>query len=791
MTRRPPNTPPNFPPIIDQKLRSLRRTLRNYVVLDGLATSLLVLLAFLGFDLALDRFFEFSQPIRALLLAFLLASLGLMIWRRVFRRIAASISDAQWALLVEHFVPELDESLVTAVELRNNKNDELNPLLLEQTVQHAAQSIEKIDCRAFFHYRRLAARITATLLALSTCIGFSAVFSETATIWFSRNILLSRQDWPRRSLLVVDGFQNGTIRVGRGDSFTLSVRASTAMPLIPDTIRLRLGREDDSRTVVLDQFRVDSQAGEEWRVFSHTFLELLETLPFSVRGSDSTLEGLEIEVVPPPMLTEVKLKQKFPVYMERPERSTSATSRTTIPDGTSITIEAAANKTLMEAAVVVDGDTPQNILGKDIFETKSEMPHEYPIHVELNELRKDRRIEFLLRDTDSLRNRQPIRYDFTVLADKPPTVTARLDGIGSAITPNAVLPAVGEMTDDYGMAHANFRYVINRPDPPTIPETEDTTETVSDKESTVLIAVLSGTQTVLSVNAPFSVTNCKVQPGDTLRLWIESTDRFDLDGGRGQTGQGPHWTLEIVAPERLRSLLEVREIALRQRFEVLIGEVELTKELLESLSLDVPPETVKAAETLAVEAKPEDVSEEEFTKRKFEVEKKRNEILQTISKTQADAARVHVTRTLRDTQKEVYEMKTLVEAFQMIRQEMVNNRIWNGDDENRLDGGIAIPLQKLAAADFPEAAQRVSQLDETLAIHDKPLRHVAAQQRQVAMDCFDELLQQMRNIRDNMVSMESFNEVIDMLRAILRQQQQIRQETLEEKSQRLHDLLEP
>jgi hypothetical protein len=41
-----------------------------------------------------------------------------------------------------------------------------------------------------------------------------------------------------------------------------------------------------------------------------------------------------------------------------------------------------------------------------------------------------------------------------------------------------------------------------------------------------------------------------------------------------------------------------------------------------------------------------------------------------------------------------------------------------------------------------------------------------------------------------MVSMESFNEAIDILRAIIKQQQQLRNETLEEKNKRLKNLLE-
>jgi len=48
----------------------------------------------------------------------------------------------------------------------------------------------------------------------------------------------------------------------------------------------------------------------------------------------------------------------------------------------------------------------------------------------------------------------------------------------------------------------------------------------------------------------------------------------------------------------------------------------------------------------------------------------------------------------------------------------------------------------------------------------------------------------MTAIRDKMASMESFNEAIEILRAIIRQQQLLRNETIEERNQALRDLLD-
>jgi cell shape-determining protein MreC len=69
------------------------------------------------------------------------------------------------------------------------------------------------------------------------------------------------------------------------------------------------------------------------------------------------------------------------------------------------------------------------------------------------------------------------------------------------------------------------------------------------------------------------------------------------------------------------------------------------------------------------------------------------------------------------------------------------------------------------------------------------MRTAAREDRQKILALFDAALLKMTAIRDKMASMESFNEVIELLRSIIKQQQQLRNETIEERNKRLKDLL--
>jgi hypothetical protein len=512
----------------------------------------------------------------------------------------------------------------------------------------------------------------------------------------------------------------------------------------------------------------------------------------------------------------------------------------------------------------------------------------------IDNLREDTKIGFLFQDTDNLRNKQSIRFELNIQKDQPPIVTARLDGIGNAITPNAVLPTVGEITDDNGIANAIYRYKIyhqqnnenenkneienanenkitrnnfrnsdqlyashhefrqnknvnaniqiDQQELPTeklsdrnfkmssffvrfdldgqtnqdknqkviyksqktepvnavniaidkIDETAESAETdQTDKvtEGTTVISGIGSVQTLFALNTEFNVAKLQLRSGDKLSLQIEAMDKFDLDLPQTfQLGLGPVWELEIVTAEKLRLMLEAREISLRQRFEALISEVEVTRRLLdaENYSLMPPDSLVKEVNEMKIS---DDTLEEEKTQKQIELDVKKKTLLDTISKEQAVLGQYNISRALRDTKKEVYEFRTLVDSFRTIRREMVNNKIFNSESESRIDGGIISPIMLLVDHDFPDLDRLISVFDKTLAVRDKPLRQDAINKRKIVLDQIDSILKKMGNIRDNMVSMESYNEVIDILREILKEQKQIQNETEELRNKQIRELL--
>ena len=85
---------------------------------------------------------------------------------------------------------------------------------------------------------------------------------------------------------------------------------------------------------------------------------------------------------------------------------------------------------------------------------------------------------------------------------------------------------------------------------------------------------------------------------------------------------------------------------------------------------------------------------------------------------------------------------------------------------------------------FPELERRLEGLQAVLddARRGPGLRDRAQQQA-------DEILLAMRKVRDRMIELEDFNEAVDLLRGIIKTQEQLHEETQQRHKQKIRELL--
>ena len=217
--------------------------------------------------------------------------------------------------------------------------------------------------------------------------------------------------------------------------------------------------------------------------------------------------------------------------------------------------------------------------------------------------------------------------------------------------------------------------------------------------------------------------------GRKLELAVTATDTCTL-GGEPNAGTSDAWSLDVVAPEALVAMLEAREIILRRRYESCVADL------------------TQARDGFAAPVR-DDAADD--------------------GNDQADAARLGDA-----TARAAGETAELAEAFRGIRLEFDNNQLITPELEARLIAQIADPLATLSKQDLPALATACR----------------AATGRQELVRRADEVLARMRAVLDKMMELESFNEVVELLRGMIRTQEQIRAETLEQQKRRAREALE-
>src|SRR5688572_12228941 len=127
--------PIRLPAAIDSLLVGLRRRVRAYAAIEGIAIAMVWLAAAFWIGLGLDWLLEPQWPVRVAGLAIVAVGLVAIVYHLILRRAARPLSDANMAVLLERKFTQFGDRLLTTVELTDARrpHDDYNVDLLWQT----------------------------------------------------------------------------------------------------------------------------------------------------------------------------------------------------------------------------------------------------------------------------------------------------------------------------------------------------------------------------------------------------------------------------------------------------------------------------------------------------------------------------------------------------------------------------------------------------------------------------------------------------------------------------------
>lgn len=719
-------TPP-LPPFAAHALTVFGARLRRAVAVDHVATLLTAITLAVWASFASDFTFELPLAWRVLVLVAGGVTATVFLWSRVVRWYVFGFPPCELAAAIERRAPSFDGSLLTAVE--SDTLDRASPRVAAMCA-HAAEVLAREPSALRVSWRGVRRRLAIAVLIITPTLFLAATHPTTAAIWWSRNIGLTQRAWGEATDLIVEGFDShGVCRIPRGETLTLTVRARDGRRRTPDQIRLLIGRSRIIRErIVIDQFQIDFVEGNDYRTFTRTLPEVTESFDLVVLGGGLRRDGLRVEAMPRPTLTRCAMRLTSPDYLaQEPTTLAASTGRTSILDGTAVAILAETSHAVSTVEM-----RARSGLSDSATPLAPKQPTPTSIEVELGPLRDETTLEVTLHDVHGISS-LPITLAWTIRRDTPPLVAAHLVGIGSSITPEAVIPIEGTISDDHALETVSTHFTIAR-----LSEQPISAHSTQGSESGSHLLASSWGRREYVLTSSLSAESLALRDGDTLTLWVEATDRCTLDqatntdanAAAGQCGRSEVWTLTVVAREKLLATLETQEIVLRQRLEGSIREIAATRAAMDS----------------------------------------------------SDDASLVRERLVRDAQRLRYEMETLANSLDRVRRERQNNRLLDASSGERLTG-VTTPLRDLAERLFPEAERELARLG-TLPPPD------AESHRRAARERLDTIAATMAEVRDRMLALESYSELLERLRGVLKLQDEVRKATLDEQKESLRRLAE-
>ena len=823
-------------PAIASLLSDLKRRIRSYVLLEGAALVIVVLASAFWLTLVLDwmyfRLTGLELPVwfrgTVAITTLVLAAAGAMFWivLRLFRRFRARAL----ALVLERRFPEMGSRLITAVEMgeaRSPRDSQLTAAMLERTIDEAARLAASLPISSVFDRTPLRRAVGAAGV-LIVSVGVLAVAEPQAIArWGRAFVARDATYWPRETRLIVRAivqpgdrvrdFRGGELKHPRGVDLTLLVEAADGSRA-PASVELEY---------VLDggrgAGRIDMVQSNESQ-FRHTLSGLLDSLSLWVSGGDFVSRvPLRVEVVEPPRFDRVSLVCDYPAYTDlardadgnaRPRTVEVEGSQVALPMETSFAFHARANKPLVALRIETDAlrihltrqgarvarRTPAGELGpeqslpaagKEAFLSSDGLDASLPFILTsradpkiadatnpknakpgtADPKRKaapkvaeilslpvtlpiaipaDARLRMELEDTDDIASVEPIRVVINGVADTPPAITTELRGIGTSITRKATIPVGGTITDDYGVAKAQFEFRLGK-DPQWRPYPFRHSPAGFPKNFTMQRDEADKTER-------FQVLPLDLKVGQKLILSVAADDGDNINGPHRSRGE--EYAFQIVSDEDLLALLYVKEVNLRERFERIIAELEtVQKDLIEHRGrAKEPPANGSRG------GKPTGDTESFGD-------------LQT-------AVAVCAVRSLHQIRKNSVETASIEESFRGLLEELVNNAVHTQQMAERIGERIVRPLHTANEKDFPAADEAVGLFKLEVDAQRDPVPQIDASIRAVA-----NVITRLKSALAEMQDLVKFHEAIARLQKLIKDQDQIIDETKQEqKRTRLKEL---
>jgi hypothetical protein len=390
-------------------------------------------------------------------------------------------TDRQIARFVEERIPELEDTIVTAVDLRERPPGahSFAPLVVEA----AAARLQTIDLARIVDpdvtrsaFRRCAG---AALLLVAGIVFAAAFMAKTVQVAYVRL-------FPSAVSVHVG---SGDMRVPAGRPVTLTARVSgarVALDRIAPVVVLQA--PGGAVTTVAMERGAD---GYELRIPS-----LDRSFTYSVTAGPARSKDYRVTALFPPRVQRIELRYEYPAFTGLKPREEREGGDIYGPAGTRVRLLVHADKPIVEGRLALSegkGSIALAAAGDRVLSSTMTLKDEAAYRVALV-------------DADGLSS-QGVEYFVRVMDDRPPVVHILRPSGDQQITPLDEVPIEARADDDFGIASLEMVYSVG-----------------GGQEKVVPFTTLGGTELARIGSRMLAAEDLKVKPGDVIAYYARARD---------------------------------------------------------------------------------------------------------------------------------------------------------------------------------------------------------------------------------------------------------------------------
>lgn len=499
---------------------------------------------------------HFSTSVRTILYFVFLSIAGLSFLYLIIKPLLGLLKpfkqDEYYAAAkkVGDYYPNIKDELINAIQLTDTENkgnysNELIEAAFKKVYEKSApldfnETVSFCDIRK---YARIGAGLLAVNLLLFEFIPQFALASNRLHNYDQRFVE------PQKFQLEV---KPGNAEIVQGEDFYLKISASGEAPKSVDLyIKSKEDAEFTKRNLQIDSTKTAS--------FTKTAVR--SNFKYYATASDVKTQEYNVNVINPPLISELEFTINPPSYSGLPERVQKDNGNISALKGSKVKVQLQSNKSLASGSLIFGKEKKRFNLNARNGETQFQIMNDGSYHIEIT-------------DTSGYKNRNPINYNVQALTDEVPSVEIVSPEKSAVLGEDDKLAINAAIMDDYGFSKLELNYRLS----------ESEYRQTGGKYNTIKIP-FDKTQLENDVYYVWDLAPLRLGADEVVSYYLEVFDNDFISGPK--SAKTPLYTVRVPSLDELLSETDKKQKSAQEDLAKTLKEAEELKKEFEKISNDL------------------------------------------------------------------------------------------------------------------------------------------------------------------------------------------------------------